>query len=543
MAREPVAAALLAVLLCAQAGATSHQQVVGQLSTSGVESQGPTTITGHLLGLVRFDPLAADSGLDASFRLSGGQVRVATYESDPAIAAEGTWYAPVMPGYEPNTTTYSKAVVESLPGQTRDAYKVNVIASDGRPPVVRVSGGCEAFSVPDRQQLEAEWAVARPAEPVVVDVANAVRWTECGRSQVEVEGDFTLVLWEVQATLRTVDQTVDLQSGIDDSSSIPAPASGQANPTIGHRRQQYLYVEDGRLAFQMDSSPHFAYLAGPQVQSEGLLSFRHATGELRQGATMLPVQANSLALQGSLNVDQLRNQGPDQPLAVRFHGLVESGEADGQDLTLATTATQAVRPFPWAWVVGLGLAATVVAVPLAMRPARRLVARYIDGRRHDRVADLQVRCEDLIAVRRFQEARNVSATLLELDPSDPDLQFLRATVLGNLGRLGDDAACREALEHHAEAAKKSRERLADPTFVAENALQAALTGAAWYAHAPDSDKNRLHDLVLNWMAEAVRNEPCLEPDLGLHVELQPFLPTFMALLALKDSRAPEWMLP
>ena len=414
----------LGLLIACSTTAAAESTATGQLTLRALRSEGSMKLDGGFLALYRLDQLQSEVPLDASFQLVAGEVRVVTYESDPAVTAGDTWLAPVAPGYQPNETTYLGVRVTSRE-QTHPQFQFGIVAAPGTTPALHLPSGCADLSSSDRGEMEVPWLIQAPAEPVKADVSRAVRYSECASSNVEVEGDFTLVLFGVDAVLETDSQVVELRSGFDQSSVLPDPAAGAAQDVATHMRQQYLYVTQGRIRFALDEAPHFLYVQDPAVELDGTLLLTDARGQLAQGGAVVPVRAHRLAVDGQLH-GVLANPGQQQPLQLALTGHIVSADADGQALALSSTA--ATPSPPWLWLVAVPLVALLAwlvprQVPRAR--ARRLVhvARSLTPSEADRVVEL---CSRAVA----------------LDGSSAHAYLFRARALASIRDLpGAQADC------------------------------------------------------------------------------------------------------
>ncbi|HUR25731.1 MAG TPA: bacterial transcriptional activator domain-containing protein [Candidatus Thermoplasmatota archaeon] len=370
MHRRIIPVAFVVVLLLASS-ATAKPEVIGEVSATEIRMGAGDTTDSGLLAAYRLDQALDPQTSGITFQLNAPQVRVDTYQMDPVLVTSSVNVIPPNPGYQPDSRIFTTATIES--SIARAGYKFSVVAPDGGARS-HITSDCSNQTTPDRTSFDAPVLVAPPAEPVRVDVANSVQWHGCGTSQMTVTGRFVVVLFEIDSILTTADETVELPSGDAQSSFSPLAPSGEAYVT--HRRQQYLYVDDGTITFDVDSSPHFVFLDSPQVEPRGTVEFRGANGRLQATQTW-EVHADNLVLAGSM---QLATQTTGGRIESVLMGRVDSAMADGHPVTLTSTVAAAAGPgSSLSRILGVGLVGVVVPVAVfAPRTVRAVRDRRME---------------------------------------------------------------------------------------------------------------------------------------------------------------------
>jgi hypothetical protein len=482
----------------------------GQISATQVSTPSGGDIDSTLLAVNLLDPVVSRADAQAvAFNLDARQVRVDTYQYDPILVTSAAGVTPPMVGYQPETHMYIDASVGSAPA--RPGYRFSVVAPDGGASTHIVSD-CGSLAPSGRQSFEAQEQVSHPEVPVTVDVSNASQWTQCGHAGVTVTGRFVVVVYGIDAVLTTGNETVELRSGDDQSSLSPLPASGPAYVT--HRRQQYLYVDDGSLSFPMDHASDLAFLDQPQVTAMSL-RFTDANGQLSQGSAIDPVQAASLTVDGDLQLKGITSTGQGGVLQSTFAGQISHADVDGKPLAFAVAPASHANSMNWIGVVGM--------VGLVAAPAALLVPRRIRAMRAWRADAMLYAADRRFERLHFDEAEDMADQVLGMAPLHPEAHMLKA----RLRALRNDF---EASDSHREVADRLLAQLGDVEQAVVNRIEAA----------DEAARNDSAPRALQWLRRAlqadqlardeIRQWPALEP-LMSHLESRP------------DEEVPFWLLP
>jgi len=498
--RVSVLLAAWTVTLVVLSGVTSATaiQATGQISATQVSAPSASTIDSGLLAAYLPDPLAS-SPADAqavSFTLDAAQVRVDTYQYDPYfVTSAGSVGAPTP--VQAESHPYGDARVESAPA--KPGYRFSVVAPEGSATAHLVSD-CGAMAPSGQQTFEAPVEVSHSAPPVSADVSQASQWTQCGAASMTVTGRFVVVVYGIDATLTTSNETVDLRSGDDQSSVSPLPPSGPAYVT--HRRQQYLYVDSGALSFPLSRASDVAYLAAPQIATSGTLSFTNAQGELHQGSATEPIHAASLALAGDLHLSAVTSKSG--KLQGTFTGQIDHADADGHTVQLTSTVSSASAAGSWLWAT-MGVAGAVL-VPAGVAVSRRGAAR----RRRQVAARIEL-CDQLFEEGDYIAMRVVAADLVRRAPRNAEARLQLVRALDEVGTIDE-----------AEEARATALELLGAAGLVEDVAALAFQG---FSRA--LNRGSLPD-ALRWQRISIAANPRIRNEMVLHPAMQDFLGTLEA---------------
>jgi len=195
------------------------------------------------------------------------------------------------------------------------------------------------------------------------DTSNTVLVSDCDASTVTVRGSFVLALWQYDAVLSTATETRNLPSGTERSTTLPAPVADAAYPSVGHGRQQFLYVTDGTLTIpNLSGATNYVFLDHANVAAS-TLTLHQATGQLNVNGQAQAIQANVLRLDGDLAADLAKT---DDGLRTFVGGHLDAASADGQLLT-QTVQPAGSASHPWTWALWLGVLVVLAALAAPAR--------------------------------------------------------------------------------------------------------------------------------------------------------------------------------
>jgi hypothetical protein len=366
----------------------------------------------HLVGA--FHALAATpspSAASASLEASGDLTLWVDGVDDPnTVLAQ-----PVQPKEVHDRHTFAEATVTTL--AVRANASVFLVPLDGPSATLRTEG--VELGPSTSAAASPSWKVR--AEPerasLQVPVEGLVEARASAGSVMELSGDFLLVLWDWDLSVRSPGGDEDFGSGERYRETVP-PTAGVRTVASYSRHQLTLLVEDGTLRLALP--PGWAgtlHLPTGTLSTAGVVVLEKATGPLDTPAGRVELSQSRLELAGDV-VAQLQAAG--SGLHVTLEGEPRSVMADGK---VASTLVQPPAPFPW-------LAAVGGAALLALPPGAWVARRARDGRRAREL-------EDAMACGEYDRAAQIFAPLVRVRRHRSQALLLGALSLIRLRKMGE----------------------------------------------------------------------------------------------------------
>lgn len=228
------------------------------------------------------------------------------------------------------------------------------------PPTVTTEQGCASVERSDTETERTEAHIRqRPAREQ--HTAQNLHVQPCtGTMRVTIEGDFTLQLWQWNATLTSDQGTRELRTGIHHT---------QDGVELGSADEAFIVARSARLTIPAFSEDYHLLLDDADAPTTSIQA-SNVKGTLHAAEKLL-LEDDELVLMGDLAAT-IRGTGPDRFLSLTVTGSVESATVDGA--TVPTTVTTAAPKEPtWGVPWTLALLGTVTA--FARRTTRGLRTR------------------------------------------------------------------------------------------------------------------------------------------------------------------------
>jgi hypothetical protein len=337
----------------------------GQLTVSGLQAQGPSTVQAPLVAFFQEDPTDTHSATSPIFRLAAPLLHVQTYQSDPAVHPPSSGN-PVDGGQNKTDAYYRDAFVKGV--QVRPNHHWAVFPIDPGDASIQAVSTCAGLapSPSSSQNQISKVFYPAPDASVTVKTGSSLAWTDCsGAATVTVTGNFFLMLWEWDAAIRANGQEYPLPSGHSASTYDPV-GSPETLGVISHDRQRYLYVENGTLTVPQLVGGDYAVYLGPhaRLHSDSGLAFQGATGRLASGAHAVDLSSSSVLLQGATELDA-SGIDTNQPFQGQLTGSPDSVSVDSRPLSWAA-APAGSHAFSWPTSLTMALAAGTLFVIAAL---------------------------------------------------------------------------------------------------------------------------------------------------------------------------------
>jgi hypothetical protein len=472
------------------------------ITTASLQTNGETQVLGQLVAFSLNDIEDGLVNAAPQYHLTAEHLRLETDDADAAVSASP---AVRLLALYPQTHPSDHDLPNLQSAQARDSYRLTVLPIAGAPaPMFHASGHCSRLAPSDAQTLERSPLVRYSRGPLQADTASAMSWTSCDQgTSIIVQGDFLLVLWELDARLESSEGTRDLESGRRPSDQVPSdvPYTGH----FGRASEQYLFIRNGTLSLDLFGQNPRTYLEQSRVDVQGTIRLFDTRGLFSWGNTRINLEGNQVALQGH-PVLQVNGTEWKTPIAVHGGTGVTSIMVDG---ILVPTVETGGASWPFWLLPGVG---AVLAGSVAMGYRQRLRSRSHRAKRFvDRSYHYQHNGDYAVALQFAQKA-------LRLDSRNPDGWHYSAMSKGNLsdleGALRDHKECHWRLESQPDPER-------DGVLVAENAYQAARVCAQLHLQAQTPEKRSawLH-ATLHWLQISISEDPEYldlarrEPDFG-----------------------------
>lgn len=352
-------ALLLTTLLLASVHAAP---ITAELDVQAMESPGPFTTQGFLVGLIQDTTINGSLVPTGSFELKTDHLRVEVDDAETTInVVDGAYRHRLNP--ETNSEEFQDATVLGSEARAGFEFFVVPVASDGAR--IQVDAACGGLSPSDVDAQEIPPQVRDDArERTVIESGDALHWSECGRdATATVTGDFLVGLWEHSATLTADNESMALESGRSKSDNSPHAAT---DDTITHDRQVFLYVTGGRLTLPLEVGVHRdLYVQDARIDA-ALLQLRAATGNLEAAGQAVEMDGDDVLLQGRLTLDAT-GAGAGAAFPLHVAGDLDAMHVNGRPLTVATTTASPELPW-WGLVTGAGLVVGVLVAAWWVRP-------------------------------------------------------------------------------------------------------------------------------------------------------------------------------
>lgn len=376
---------------------------------------------------------------------------------------------------------------------SRDERSLHLFPFEGATLTVSMHCGMATESKHDVLAAQSRVDLQRP-EPSR-DTSSALQLEPCTDSEFSVSGGpFLVVMWEWDAELVANEGRDVLWSGMATNEAAPV----DTRPYQGRARQLYLTVSEG--VFTMNTEANWS----PRLfmQDAGLSNAAQVTLTNVRGTFASIQDPAEIRLNGNVG---LRLLPADQELRAEILAGAHQASVNGASVPLTTTPPSA--PVSRFWL-GAGLLAMVGAVlatvPRIVHVRRRRFEAHFD-QYLDQAYELQNRLM-------YRKGLRLTARLLEHEATNPHVHYLHGYALLRLER---PVAALGHLERGRELALKQGE---DGPFCAFVCMAAAQAAALQVPRKPE-----LRQVVVEYLRQAIKNDPDSIEGMSLQVELLPFL--------------------
>ena len=464
---------LALIVLAVPSLAAVEKGTLASLEVAAIRLPQNTTLSGEIRALELKDDWAAPG--EPAFYLVANSIDLEVDHEDGQSVAFGS----PAPRFWKEQAHWDAVSLETL--NVNASYQLHLFPLPGFPaPRITTDGASlvraqASGMVSSTAYVNPEWR-----NPPGTSIKDALAWTPASTTNLRIDGDFLLTLWDWDAMVIHVNGTSILETGFEtypQDSNVPIPPA-----VLGtyHSRQAYLRVTGGILELAGAHPADMRLFLGESVFSaEGSTRLTNASGWFSDGPGTREIQAGNLDLRGNLRIDAA--MPVEGRIPVTLHGNLEQALLGAESLLwVAPYDPQSIRLDVVYWIGGT-LAVAAIATWLGWRLRLRLdeqrmvildnfmmakdheaVLRLADrlvASRHFGIDARQMKARALLGLGRVEEATKILAAERDGGPAWEILQA-RAKCMG--GRYS--AAIKQVQSCLARAPEFWPEILADDIF-------------------------------------------------------------------------------
>lgn len=287
---------------------------------------------------------------------------------------------------------------------------------------------CTTFSAPTTQTVDRTPIVRESRESNQTSIENSLTWNGCDRdTNLTIQGDFLLRLWEWDAELTTDEGTKMLSSGKHNHEQSPDGLPDYTG-VAGQAVEQYIYAYNATLDIPQLEGHYELYLEDPESRAAGGFQFTGTRG------TLLGVELDrqEAFIQGHSLFVTLATHPERQDLRAELKGQVERFEVDGEPMEIPSQPTSRdARMFSgWAWIALLAAGIVIIGATgvYSIPVVRKSVSRDLERRRSLRYNEALDETMDR-NIHRPLRAVKWARRALRLQPGNPEAQAAMALAL------------------------------------------------------------------------------------------------------------------
>lgn len=423
----------IVLLLAAEAVAMPPGELM-QATATEVRFDGGISVVGNLGAVHAERPptgsLLEDPGRDSRVRPARMELQAVSVEAitdfrrgDPSVLA--------MSG--PGATEQERIQIDGAAGRMtfRDGFQFFAGAHGNGSTVTIMANGGMVAAAQSAVRVGNQMVAPTTTRPIEAAPGPLDQWTEPTEWEtLRIEGDFAIMIWEMDAEFATAAGTVVIRTGFFFENGLPASTGDVALYGSTEQRQAYLYVTDGVLDFFFDAAPDLTLTLQAQSAHAKRVAFEDAQGTLQTPEGVQPVDHTRVTLEGAIDVQFAGREG--QRLVAQASGSVAEAMAGGRHYVYPAGAATTAVPGLTLLLGAAGLVLLALAGGVLGAARRKGVAREMHA------------LEFLMDANRYREA--IAAATPRLVASrrhGTDAQVIRTVSLLRLGRTAEAEATLE----------------------------------------------------------------------------------------------------